>query len=162
MRGARLPVGDERDWNLQKQALQKAVREAYEYIDEKIRDFRYGKDSPYPIDISRVQDFIASFSGSSKKPGFFFTLNQDLFVERQYYSGQRPTLPGIKHRLSWFTGDNTHSLDADRVVIPEDQSPGSTLLDGSPFYYLKLHGSSNWYSSNEQTMVIGRRKAETK
>jgi hypothetical protein len=160
MRGEKLPVDDETDWNIQKQALGKAVKEAYEDIDAKIRGFRFGKDSPYPVDISRVQDFIASFSGNSKKPGFFFTLNQDLFVERQYYSGQRPTLPGIKHRLNWFTGDNTHSLDADRVVIPEDQTAGSALLDGSPFYYLKLHGSSNWYTSDEQTMVIGDAKQD--
>ena len=145
MRGTRLPVGDERDWNIQKQALRNAVKEAYEYIDFKIRDFRFGRDSPYPVNIYKVQDFIASFAGNSQKPGFFFTLNQDLFVERQYYNGQRPTLPGIKHRSNWFTTNNNESLDADRVLIPEDRTG---ILDDSPFYYLKLHGSSNWYSSD--------------
>ena len=112
---------------------------------------------PIRLNIYQVQDFIASFAGDSNKPGFFFTLNQDLFVERHYYNGQRPTLPGIKERGTWFT-TNSQPLDAERCIIPQAQSEISAPFDASPFYYVKLHGSSNWYSADQQTMVIGDAK----
>jgi hypothetical protein len=143
-------------WRSQQQALRKAVNEAYEYIDEKVRTFSFGRDAPYPINIYKVQEFISKFSGTPSSPGYFFTLNQDLFVERQYYNGERPTLPGIQYHSSWFTTNGTQSLSAERCVIPD--SAGNIDFSGSPFYYLKLHGSSNWYTADQETMVLGRGK----
>lgn len=96
MSGARPPfeTGDrEVGWDDQRNALGKAVNDAYEYIDMKVRDFSFRTDARYPVNIYKVQELISSFAGDPKKPGFFFTLNQDLFVERHYYNGQRPTYP---------------------------------------------------------------------
>ncbi len=159
MRGARLPfdaIEGAPTWESQQQALRKAVNEAYEYIDEKVRSFSFRKDAPYAVNIYMVQEFISKFAGTSNSPGYFFTLNQDLFVERQYYNGRSPTLPGIQHRSSWFTTNGTRSLMAERCVIPD--SEGNIDFCGSPFYYLKLHGSSNWYTADQETMVIGHAK----
>jgi hypothetical protein len=144
-------------WESQQRALRTAVNEAYEYIDEKIRSFSFRTGAPYPVNIYMVQEFISKFAGTSNSsPGYFFTLNQDLFVERQYYNGRPPTLPGIQHRSSWFTTNGTQSLMAERCVIP-DSAP-KIDFSGSPFYYLKLHGSSNWYTADQETMVIGHAK----
>jgi hypothetical protein len=144
-------------WERQQRAFGKAVDEAYEYIDEKVRSFSFRQDAPYPVNIYKVQEFISRFAGTSNSsPGYFFTLNQDLFIERQYYNGRPPVLPGIQNRPSWFTSNRTQSLRAERCDIPDSTS--KIDLGGSPFYYLKLHGSSNWYTAGQETMVIGRTK----
>jgi hypothetical protein len=143
-------------WERQQRAFSKAVTEAYEYIDEKVRSFSFRVGAPYPVNIYKVQDLISMFAGKSSNPGYFFTLNQDLFIERQYYNGQRPALPGIQNRPSWFIPNQTQSLAAERCIIPD--SADKIGLGRSPFYYVKLHGSSNWYTAGQETMVIGRAK----
>jgi hypothetical protein len=161
MNGARLPADmapSEPSWKDQQQALRVAVSEAYAYIDEKVRAFVFRRDAPYAVNIYKVQDFVARFSGTPKKPGFFFTLNQDLFIERKHYNGVAPTLPGIPPRPTWFTTDSTSSLDAERVVLPTPAE--ATALNLSGFNYVKLHGSSNWYTADQQTMVIGHAKRD--
>ena len=160
MRGARLPFDtiEGATWGNQQQALRKAVTEAYEYIDEKVRAFSFRQDAPYPVNIYKVQEFISKFDGTGQSPGYFFTLNQDLFVERQYYNGRPPTLAGIQRRPTWFTTNGTQSLNAERCVIPD--SAGNIDFRGSTFYYLKLHGSSNWYTADQETMVIGHAKQD--
>lgn len=160
MQGPRLRFEtDERQpsWEDQREALRKAVNDAYEYIDSKVREFSFRRDAPYPVNIYKVQEFISAFAGNSRSPGFFFTLNQDLFIERQYYSGQRPTLPGIPHRTSWFTTDNRQPLAAERCDI-QDSTGGPLSLNDAPFYYLKLHGSCNWFIAGRETMVLGDAK----
>jgi hypothetical protein len=150
-------IGEAMSRKNQQQALRTAVNEAYEYIDEKVRSFSFRRDAPNPVNIYKVQEFISKFAGTSNSnPGYFFTLNQDLFVERQYYNGVRPALPGIRHRPGWFMPDGTQSLIAERCVIPD--SAGDVDFSRSPFYYVKLHGSSNWYTADQQTMVIGHAK----
>jgi hypothetical protein len=101
---------------------------------------------------------MGKFAGTSDKPGFFFTLNQDLFIERHYYNGPTPTLPGINRRQSWFTGERTSSLAAEKVVLPDSADGIASSISG--FNYVKLHGSSNWYTADQQTMVIGHAKKD--
>jgi hypothetical protein len=143
-------------WESQQQALRTAVSEAYEYIDEKVRTFSFRRDAPYPVNIYMVQEFISKFAGASSSPGYFFTLNQDLFIERQYFNGVAPALPGIQRSSSWFTTNGTQSLKAERRILA-DSAAGIAFTD-SPFFYVKLHGSSNWYTGDQETMVIGRPK----
>jgi hypothetical protein len=45
------------------------------------------------------------FVGDGGRPGFILTLNQDLFVERHFYYGTRPTLPYIPANHDWFTSN---------------------------------------------------------
>jgi hypothetical protein len=83
---------------------------------------------------------------------------------RHLYNGTRPTLPYIPLNRDWFTPtfSNSSSYFADQVVLPADISPSLSIIGGDPLYYLKLHGSSNWYdTSGTRQMVIGRGK-ETK
>jgi hypothetical protein len=161
MNGARLPAdiaASEPPWSDQQQALRIAVSEAYKYIDEKVRAFVFRRDAPYAVDVYQVQDFLGRFAGTSKKPGFFFTLNQDLFIERHHYNGPAPTLPGIPQHQTWFSPNSTLPLEAEKVVL--STCAEATALNLSAFNYVKLHGSSNWYTADQQTMVIGHAKRD--
>lgn len=150
----------------EKSVIRRAVSKAYEEIDAKIRDFKFVNGSPYPVNIYRVQELIGAFSGSTREPGYFFTLNQDLSVERLYFNGPRPTIPGVKGDPKWFTT----RFDFDRPLAREDlcNLPSAekleTELGKQPrqhFYYLKLHGSFNWRSAlSPQQMVIGHAKEQ--
>ena len=77
-------------------------------------------------------------------------------VERHHYNGPHLFLPGIPHRPTWFTTNGTQSLHAERCVITT--AADDVKLGGSPFYYLKLHRSSNWYIADQETMIIGHAK----
>jgi len=158
LRGARLPFGNTPEWPVQQQALRSAVVDAYSFIDDKLRAFSNRAGAPNALNIYKVQEFIGKFAGTSKKPGFFFTLNQDLFVERHYYNGPRPTLLGIPNRSTWFTTNSSRSLQEERCVLPMSADGVQVGCEG--YYYVKLHGSSNWYSSDQETMVIGQAKED--
>jgi hypothetical protein len=158
LRGARLPFDDVPEWPVQQQALRTAVVEAYAFIDDKIRAFSNLKDAPNALDIYGLQRFISKFAGTEEKPGFFFTLNQDLFLERHHYNGSCPTLLGIPDQSTWFKSNSELSLPAERCVLPETAE--GIGVGSSDFYYIKLHGSSNWYSADQETMVIGRAKED--
>ena len=159
----RIMVGD---YSLgEKSAMARGVEDAYAYVDEIIRSWGAGTDSPYPIDVYKVQEMIARFAGTNAEPGFFFTLNQDLFVERYYYNGLRPHLPGIRqHTNKWFTNNFIGRLqDEDYVTLPDSEAiqRESPFFEKVGFYYLKLHGSSNWRSADRtRRMVIGHDKDE--
>lgn len=111
---------------------------------------------------------VSPFAGSSndRYRGFFFTLNQDLFVE-QYYSGYGADLkiPGL-HQSTWFRGRRSHLLDEnDHVSLPSGEAVGkyeSAFWGKSSdrFMYVKLHGSYGWKSATgSEVMVIGREKS---
>lgn len=146
----------------EKAALSRGVADAYEHVDRIVRSWGFRRDAPYPVNVYKVQEMIAAFAGSEAEPGFFFTLNQDLFIERHYYNGERPNLPGIRPSMDWFTTHFRGPVQAhEHVALPSADSLGDerTLLGRARFYYLKLHGSSNWRSADgSQRMVIGQGK----
>ena len=86
----------------EKLAINVAVADAYEKLDSIVKDWGFRSGSPHPVNIYKVQELIDLFSKVNKK-SFFFTLNQDLFIERHYYNGQRPIIPGIQHKQEWFS-----------------------------------------------------------
>ncbi len=91
-------------------ALTDAVSYSYAYIDEIVRKWGFRRDAPYPVYVYKVQEMISAFSSSSKSyPGYIFTLNQDLFLERHHYNGEAPCLPGVQHKSNWFS---SHFRDA--------------------------------------------------
>ena len=143
-------TADERTW------LTRSVKSAYTYIDSTIQDI-----SGAGINIFGLQDMIKRFAGNRLQPGFVFTLNQDLFLERHYYNGEEPTLPGIRRGQRWFTGNFATGIQPmDVCMLPDDFPSAEELLKNSGFFYVKLHGSMNWYSSagDGQKLVIGQGK----
>lgn len=147
----------------EKHAMSVAVASTYEKLDSIVRDWVFRGDSSHPVNIYGVQKLIDLFPRVNKK-GFFFTLNQDLFIERHYYNGQRPVIPGIQHRQEWFSSLFRMPLkQSDYSQLPTSafiEDNKDRILSDSNFFYIKLHGSQNWVSSpGSQTMVIGRRKS---
>lgn len=142
----------------ERQACERALVDVYDYIDSIVRLYRTNSSFP---NIYGVQTFLNSFSGSRDKPGFIFTLNQDLFIERHFYNGTRPTLPGVPVDRDWFTTNSIYKQSPIEIqtVLPSQSTYSLSSIGADPLYYIKLHGSSNWFNSQgTQSMVIGRAK----
>lgn len=148
-------------------ALTQAVGRAYERMDEAI--FQQG-DSKKRSSASRIfQSFIGLFAGTreGRTRGFFFTLNQDLFVER-FYSGRDSLIkiPGLDNQ-KWFNGRLGSKLEEeDQVLLPEENTvekvkSSSWAKSSERFAYIKLHGSYGWRAKDgTDRMVIGHAKTE--
>ena len=105
------------------------------------------------------------FVGGPDKSGFCFTLNQDLFIERHFF-GQKACLelPCIgrvpRHKNPLAEPLDYYTLSTEQGLSKKINDPINPL-NSSNFYYIKLHGSFNWKSSDgSQQMVIGPGKEE--
>ena len=152
-----------------------AVRSSFGRMDDQIRDQL--KRGPY-ADIRNPPfvfgEFISKFAGDrSQSRSFWFTLNQDLFVERAWNSGSRQInirIPGLENG-NWFgprVGGYEIFGDELRERLPENRV-AEFQFDGRKnpfdgvfnFIYIKLHGSVNWQSHDGgDCLVIGTRKSE--
>ena len=152
----------------EKRVAMNAVNAAYGRLDETVRSFSVTSNtSPYALGRRKLNNLIDSFSGNDAS-GFYFTLNQDLFIERQYPNDgllNIPCIPGVERHRDWFTIHFDHPLsDADRRYLPSQEELDARkeqLLEGSNFFYVKLHGSQDWVrSAGQSAMVIGYAKGE--
>ncbi len=148
-----------------------AIQQAYEDLDITIRNSQHGPGSAHPVDLPRVRDFISKFAGTAKEPGFIFTLNQDLFLERRYYPPARNctglVLPGLRppHNVRWFESSFTQGISPDTTAtVPcESEIPEKVSEDikTHSFCYVKLHGSYGWRRVDGTVpFVIGRHKVD--
>jgi hypothetical protein len=151
----------------EKLSLTKAIRNAYEEMHELICQGADLKRNNAAAAVCRA--FIAQFDGSGHERGFFFTLNQDLFLERFFSLGyQRASLlkiPGLGHP-KWFNGQLPSRLAGEDLVRLPDESRVEKLKSSfwskssECFAYVKLHGSYGWKSSQDESdvLVIGHEK----
>ena len=148
----------------QRDALGAAVEQAYRVVDEIVTDFKFVNGSRYPVNIYKVQKLIGAFANNGGEPGYYFTLNQDLFVERQHYNDPRPSIPGIQPRSEWFTTNFRQPLSPPLFC----KLPSAAELERykrepmrDRFCYIKLHGSCNWRdAAGSNRMVLGRGKSQ--
>lgn len=139
----------------QKSCFTSAVLRAYEQMDDIIRLRRV-----QPAFNSRF--WIRRFGGSDnpRSRGFFFTLNQDLFIERFYRndgdSGTQLTLPGV-YSDEWFKdGGAFKPVDLPTSGKLEIVQQKFWEKGHGRFVYIKLHGSYRWRSQDgSDVMVIG-------
>ncbi|HAT5983517.1 TPA: hypothetical protein JAG61_002848, partial [Legionella pneumophila] len=122
-------------------------------------------------------ELIKKLQLTNNGPGFIFTLNQDLFIERRCRHRQ-----DIKY---CWPAANTHFLNIDNISKAFDKELFSQnndkekIKEGRDYFlkkldkirnkkdstpliaYVKLHGSMDWVSEGEnQLMVIGGSKAQ--
>jgi len=147
----------------EKDSLLSAVSEAYAALDTIVRQWKFRSDAPFPVNIYRLRRFILRFEGIEGSPGYFFTTNQDLFVERQC-EGDRLHLryPGLARPYT-RSSDGTIPREEHLALPSEDklQRRKSEDLRVSRFFYMKLHGSQDWISSaGDRNLVIGKRKMQ--
>lgn len=146
-----------------KKAINDAIYNAYQKLDDTIRKVT---DENHPLAIHHVNEMIDLFSDRKGGSGYFFTLNQDLFIERRYKLRELLTLPlpnacrinlvGDRTKLPLETGDFKTLPSKEELDREKTQ-----LLPGSGLRYIKLHGSFNWYSfDGSEMMVIGKNKED--
>jgi len=145
-------------------ALRSAVEAVFSKIDEDLLFPSQRSDIP---SIQGVTSLIREFRPrSSDERGYFFTLNQDVFVERHIMENAELHPLGIGGRRGGgFSGQylGQRSLTAEELRVLPDESSLTAVRKNphqhSRFAYVKLHGSQDWRdSSGRGAMVLGRAK----
>jgi hypothetical protein len=140
----------------ERKAIQAAVSDAYMTLDEETRD---SGEKSRPASLSGVQKMLSLFEGQQGRMGFFFTLNQDLFIER-HCAVELPWAGPPALKGAWEFKKSEHS-----VMLPNDEDlkirKAKNPLPRGGLCYVKLHGSMNWMDHNgRDIMVIGMGKDE--
>lgn len=146
----------------ERQAFVAAVRRSYEQLHAAIFEpARHDKSSGV------CRSFVARFlNNESGERTFFFTLNQDLFIENFYSTSEHLIkLPGL-HNSNWFQHKLTPSLGEHmRVALPDDVVIAEIkrrfwAKSHERLVYVKLHGSYDWQARDRsEVMVIGHAKS---
>lgn len=112
------------------------------------------------------QSFVRLFAGDvGTDRGFFFTLNQDLLVERHYGGDPLLKAPALTGPDWSSTCEFVMPEGERREELPTDETlkiRRKAYLEnkGERFAYVKLHGSLAWRKANdEDVLVIGNAKS---
>ncbi len=141
-----------------KKAIKQAVFAAYSKLDAMLIN------KPYGDRLTAVARLIDRFDGNDHSSGFFFTLNQDVFIERYLeFDKKLLIIPGIPCPPDLST--KKYALENEDFIAlpakPEITANISNLMSTKNFYYIKLHGSFNWKRSDgTDALVIGKDKKE--
>lgn len=141
-----------------------SVLEAYDALDGVIRDFRSRYINTAPLDLNDIKEFLSRLADKSREKAFFFTLNQDILVER-YFSQLKPVCPGIKLNYARFNIGPAKTLeqsDYGRISTQQELEENKRNMKSlGQFYYVKLHGSYDWRDENNQKkLLIGTNKPD--
>lgn len=141
----------------EKDAIEQALKNTFEGIDKRIRNWSNNPGTPYSMNIYGIQKHLISAFAVDKK-SFIFTLNQDLLLERLHYNGRRPCVPGVTVKPNWFTSIFSRPLeDSSYARLPDSEQINTikeSIIANHDFFYVKLHGSQNWLGSNGKEMVV--------
>jgi len=143
----------------EKNSMKDVIRDSYKDLDQAIQSWLNDRSE---INIDRFNSrILMCFTNRIKNKVSFFTLNQDLFIERYLKIGQ-VKWPGVSIIPS--LGSYSTLTDSDFVRLPGQKAcemieNNLHISDGFP--YVKLHGSYGWKSSDgSNAMVIGTSKKE--
>lgn len=141
--------------------IKEAVEGAYKSLDDAIKGWVFNDDSPYPVNRYGLGRLLNLFVGQGDIKGLFFTLNQDLFMERKF--GYRaPGAPSFPEDFYHLGGRELQSNEF--VIIPREGAVERAERDfknHAGLAYVKLHGSYGWRSSDgANQMVIGKNKTD--
>ena len=137
----------------EKRALDDAFMNAYRLLDEEIRK-SFNRNVPRD-----VRMLIERFSKRWEGGEYFFTLNQDLLIERWFSEYIHVPFFSDANRITMIR-DKYFSDEYDYFVPKhfQNQEP-LNAAHGGRLHYIKLHGSLNWKSSDgNRRMVIGYNK----
>ena len=147
-------IMDSDDYNpKEKDAIRFAVEMTYTTLDSNIVE-RY---ESLGSNVQTLNSFINLFS-KRQRVGFFFTINQDMFIERFHRNGLYKC-PGVRFTVARHLG-RAPLRDLGYGELPSQKEIEENKKDyfSKNFFYIKLHGSQNWMAGN--AMVIGGRKKE--
>ncbi|MDD2901402.1 MAG: SIR2 family protein [Syntrophales bacterium] len=148
----------------EKGAITNAILAAYVSLDDVVRNWTFRQGAPYPVNIYGVNNFIRRFAGKNGEFGFFFTMNQDLFIER-HFNDIRTGLgqPAIRRLIDQYMINLRLPIEKiNYISLPTKdmlQRDLNSYISGQTICYIKLHGSYGWQSSDgKERLVIGRDK----
>lgn len=147
----------------EKEAINTAIFEAYRKLDDIGQNYIPATDKSKSNILYGARKIIEYLTLGGSQINFFFTLNQDLFVERLILDTKKPiTNPGINRII--HPSNRKHPLGPnDFITLPTrgvlDTTKHATTLSHKEFHYIKLHGSFGWKASDgSNKLVIGRNK----
>lgn len=150
----------------EKDTINECLLVSYKSMEQRIITNGYLYGPEVCIDSKALEYFIRDLAGGQKEKGFFFTLNQDISIERYFRTAViTPCIERINEldgslkqvffKNSWFR------------KVPDEEELVKRKLDkegkwkNEKVYYIKLHGSFNWKGSEDnEIMVIGTSKLE--
>jgi hypothetical protein len=142
--------------------FQRIIIEAYVSMDDMLGRYVSNSDDPYQIHFGGVSQFLGLFAGVGDEVGIHFTLNQDLFLERQ--NGIVPLgLRSLQYQ-HYTDAIVSHCIDSRiSVSLPDnnfiENFKKDHLNSAGDLFYIKLHGSLGWYSTTgAKKMVLGNNK----
>jgi len=148
----------------EKNAINTAILETYRKLDDIAQNYipaTNASKAEILYGAKKIIDRLTWVEGIN----FFFTLNQDLFVERLISGTKKPIArPGIKRMFIPNSINSRLPINvADFITVPTQDklssSKHATTLSPKEFHYIKLHGSFEWKSSDgSNKLVIGRNK----
>lgn len=145
-------IKDERD------ACTDSILKIYKEMDKNIYDsYKLKLREDNHIAPNKLREFLSLF-GSSKEPGFFFTLNQDLFIERFCVPIVQPGFPFLDCKRLYYDSASNGYPNPDHlktIDIPEQLDNEECKKE---LYYIKLHGSYEWRKHG--ALVIGTKKMD--
>lgn len=148
----------------EKRIFQKIILDSYKDMDETIKNYTFTAQDPYGVNIYGVGRLLSLLSGQSGDIGVCFTLNQDLFMEKQF-KRRSLGLVGPQYK-EYLEQTSTGKFDFNKPV----QLPSQDYIDDFKItklshlgndVFIKLHGSLGWHSiSGADQMILGINKLE--
>ena len=143
--------------------FQDIVQESYASMDTSLKNYSFGGFGKFNINISGVSQLLGSFAGQREERGAHFTLNQDLFIERQTRAIPLG-LPMYQYREYGDRIQQGQIDSTDLVNLPDEDflnnfkdKHQSSVGDSC---FIKLHGSIGWVSDGGSQMILGTNKLE--
>ncbi|HEX3696221.1 MAG TPA: SIR2 family protein [Polyangia bacterium] len=152
-----------------REAMNTAVKEAFRLQDDNQRS-TLGRSISSTWN-TFAETVVRSFDPYDRQPprraSFFFTLNQDVLLERGFRPPSQilPNIPGLDADRVWqkpikpppFTQESYSDQSSLAVTVTEEPCE---LVIRDRFNYVKLHGSFNWTRGTDAMMVLGGGKQE--
>lgn len=144
----------------EKTTLKEVVESVYKKLDDSVRAWNFNDGNPAALDTYKLySELFGLLNNGVLESGLFFTLNQDIFVER-WWGWRSPGVPYFDQNFyathgAEFTKEDYRQLPSDDI----ENAITKYFENNYGIVYIKLHGSFGWKSSNgENQMVIGKNK----
>lgn len=152
-----------------KDACRESIIKTYKEMDKNIyANYKSELRGENRICLNKLRKFLSLFGrtndgdtnfSSSAEPGFFFTINQDLFVERFCAPIVQPGIPFLDcNRLCHNGFSIPDNLKTEEIPTKEQLNKIKQEKWGKELYYIKLHGSYEW--RKQDALVIGTKKMD--
>lgn len=152
----------------EKEAIRTAILKAYETLDVIAQNYIPVRDNSKLNILNGARKIVDCLTRDRSQINFFFTLNQDIFVERLISDTKKSIMwPGIGKRFFIpRSSECKRPLENNNFInVPDgdklDTTKRAVDLPNNECNYIKLHGSFGWKSPDpdkSDKLVIGRNK----